>query len=389
MQGLLGAESEKAVVVKLEQMGYIPISILLSKTDQAFDVFWDIFQGVKSSELNMFTRLLFTLQRAGLPLLSSLNALREQTLNKRLKDTIEQIAMDIEGGSNLSSALARHPKVFDDLYVSMIRSGEASGKLSEILERLAILGEHDEKVRLRVKSAMKYPVIIVSGIIIGFLALVTLVVPRFQDLYSQFTTALPLPTQILLGINTMVTKFWWLMILSVAGAVFSFKKIIKNAKGMFWWDNVRLKIPIVGPLLLKLIMSRFCRIMGTLLRSGVPILQILDLVAGTVGNVVIVQVMDKVKKSVNEGSGMLEPMKASGMFPVVVTQMVAAGEETGKLDDLLLHVADYYDSEVAYTIDNFVSLIEPILIFVLGIGVLFMALGVFLPMWSLMDLFKK
>lgn len=389
MQGVLGAESEKAVIVKLEQMGYVPITIFPSKAEQPLDIFLDFFEGVKSSELNMFTRLLFTLQRAGLPLLSSLNALKEQTSNKRLKDTIEQIATDIEGGSNLSSALARHPKVFDDLYVSMVRSGEASGKLSEILERLSILGEHDERVRMRVKSAMKYPVIIVSGIIIGFLALVTLVIPRFQDLYSQFTTTLPLPTQILLGINTMVTKFWWLMILSVAGAIFLFKKIIKNAKGMFWWDSVRLKMPILGPLLLKLIMSRFCRIMGTLLRSGVPILQILDLVAGTVGNVVIVQIMDKIKKSVNEGSGMLEPMKASGMFPVVVTQMVAAGEETGKLDDLLLHVADYYDSEIEYTIDNFVSLIEPILIFVLGIGILFMALGVFLPMWSLMDLFKK
>ncbi len=388
IQGVMAADSDKIVAGKLEQMGCLPVTIARTAADQHLHNFLEKFMGVRYSDLNMFTRLLFTLQKAGLPILSSLHALAEQTLNKTLKETIGCIGRDIEAGSTLSSAMEKYPRIFNDLYVSMIRSGEVSGRLPEILERLAVLGEHDEKVRMKVKSAMKYPMIIVIGMIIGFLILVTLVIPRFEALYSQFTTALPLPTRILLGVNFMVSRLWWLVIAFVWGAVFLIRKMIHTQKGTFWWDNIKLKLPIVGPLLLKLIMARFCRITATLMRSGVPILQILDLVSETVGNVIVAGAIGAIKKSVNEGSGMLVPMRESGLFPAVVTQMVAAGEETGKLDDLLLHIADYYDSEIGYTIDNFVALIEPILIFVLGVGVLFMALGVFLPMWSLMDLFR-
>lgn len=388
VEGIMAADSDKAVAGKLEEMGYIPLTIAPVRAEQQIRRFLSRFKGVKYSDLNMFTRLLFTLQKAGLPILSSLNALGEQMTNKTLKETIGHVARDVEAGSPLSSAMERYPHIFSGLYISMVRSGEASGRLSEILERLAVLGEHDEKVRSQVKSAMKYPVIIVTGMIIGFLILVTLVIPRFEALYSQFTTALPLPTRILLGVNFLVSRFWWLLIVLVWGAIFLIKKMIHTQKGTFWWDNIKLKLPIFGPLLLKLIMARFCRITATLMRSGVPILQILDLVSETVGNAIVAGAIEAIKKSVNEGSGMLGPMRESGLFPAVVTQMVAAGEETGKLDDLLLHIADYYDSEIGYTIDNFVSLIEPILIFVLGIGVLFMALGIFLPMWSLMDLFK-
>ncbi len=388
-EGLMAAESEKTVAAHLEQMGYIPVTIGRTLASRQINQFFERFQGVKPSDINMFTRLLFTLQKAGLPLLSSLSALGEQTTNKALKETIGHIARDIEGGSTLSSTLEKYPHIFNALYISMVRSGEASGRLPEILERLAILGEYDERVSRRVQSAMKYPVIIVTGIVIGFLVLITLVVPRFEALYSQFKTALPLPTRILLGINFAVTHFWWLILAVGGGVGFVMRKFINTREGMFWLDTIKLKLPIFGPLLLKLTMTRFCRITATLMRSGVPILQILDLVADTVGNIMIAGAIAKIKVSVNEGSGMLEPMRASGMFPAVVTQMVAAGEETGKLDELLLHVSDYYDSEIEYTIDNFVSLIEPILIFVLGVGVLFMALGVFLPMWSLMDLFKQ
>lgn len=389
VQGIVAAESEKAAAAKLEQMGYVPVAIRQAGVEQQLSRFLDRFKGIKSTDLNLFTRLLFTLQKAGLPLLSSLNALGEQITGKTFKEIIGQISRDIEGGANLSSALEKYPHVFDSLYVSMIRSGEVSGRLSEILERLAVLGEHDEKVRRRVQSAMKYPVTIVCGIVIGFTVLITLVIPRFEALYSQFTAELPLPTRILLGINFAVTHFWWLILSGGAAAVFFIRKALNTREGTFWWDQIKLKLPVFGPLILKLTMARFCRVMGTLLRSGVPILQILDLVSGTVGNVIISGAIAKIKVSVNEGSGMLEPMKSSGMFPAVVTQMVAAGEETGKLDELLLYIADYYDSEIEYTIDNFVSLIEPILIFVLGLGVLSMALGIFLPMWSLMDLFQK
>jgi type II secretory pathway component PulF len=192
----------------------------------------------------------------------------------------------------------------------------------------------------------------------------------------------------LIWANYAITQFWWLILIIAAGVIFAFNKFIKTESGKLWWDGVRLKFPVFGPLFMKITMSRFARITGTLTRSGVPILQILDLSSRGVGNAVIGRTIDTIRSSVNEGKGMSEPMKISGMFPPVVIQMVSAGEATGKVDELLLHVSDYYDSQVDYMIKNLTTLIEPILIFVLGCAVLFMALGIFLPMWNLMQLFR-
>ena len=389
IQGVMGAESETAVAAKLGQMGYLPIVITPARGEFEFDKIFGRFKSVGFSDLNMFTRQLFTLQKAGLPLLSSLNALKEQTTHRLFRNIIEQTARDIEAGSDLSSALGRHPRVFNALYVNMVKSGEVSGKLTAILERLAVLGEQDEIVRLRIQAAMRYPVIVIVAIMLGFLVLVTLVMPRFAQLYSQFDTPLPLPTQILLGINYGVNKFWWLIVIIAGTAMILFRQFITTKPGGFWWDHFKLKVPVLGPLMLQLIMSRFCRITGTLIKSGVPILQILDLVSDSVGNAVVAKVIQNIKKSVNEGKGISEPMKASRMFPPIVIQMVAVGEDTGKVDELLLHVSDYYDVQADHTIKNLVSLIEPLLIFVLGLAVLFMALGIFLPMWNMMQLFKK
>lgn len=389
IQGIMGADSENAVADKLKEMGYVPVAIRQARKQSLLDKILDRLRGVRFSDLNIFTRQFFALQKAGLPLLSSLNALREEAHNTVLKEVIGQLIREVEAGSNLSSALERHPRVFNNLYVNLVRSGETTGKLAEALERLANLGEHEEMIRLRIKAAMRYPIIVVITIIIGFLVLTTLVMPRFARVYSQFNTVLPLPTRLLLGVNYAVRNFWWLLIIIFAVGIFLVRKFIATEKGRFLWDNLKLKLPIFGPLLLKLTMSRFSRVVGTLMRSGVPILQILELVSESVGNTVVSRTIDNIKVSVNEGKGMLEPMKISGMFPPVVIQMVSVGEETGKVDELLLHVSDYYDSQIDYTINNLVSLIEPILILVLGCAVLFMALGVFLPMWNLMSLFKR
>ncbi|MBL7210449.1 MAG: type II secretion system F family protein [Candidatus Omnitrophica bacterium] len=386
--GIMGGESQDAVAAKLSSMSYVPISIE-EKKEAGFSGFFDRFRKISFSDLNMFTRQLATLQKAGLPILSSLKALREQAVNKAFREIIGQILRDIEGGSSLSSALSRHPKVFNALYVNMVNSGETGGMLDQVLERLADLGEHDEKIRLRIKTATRYPVIVVVAMIIGFLVLITVVVPRFSKIYGQFTTALPLPTQILLWIQYAVSKFWWLLLLIIVALILSFNKFINTKQGRFLWDSFKLKVPVFGPLVLKLSMSRFSRLTGTLMHSGVPILKILELSAGGAGNVIISRVIDNIRASVNEGKGMTEPMKVSGIFPPVVVQMVSAGEETGKVDELLLHVSDYYDAQAEYTISNLTSLIEPILILVLGSGVLFMAMGIFLPMWNVMNLFKR
>lgn len=386
--GLMGADSEGVVVARLKQRGYIPISIKEAQEEVRIGVF-DRLRRVRFSDLNMFTRQFFTLQKAGLPILSALDALKEQSTNKILKNTIGQITTDIKSGVSLSSALGKHPRVFNALYVNMIKSGEASGRLDQTLERLANLGEAEEKIRLRVKSATRYPIIVIIAIIIGFIIVTTMVMPRFAKLYSQFHITLPLPTQILLWINYALTKFWWLMFIAFAVFIAALNKFIHTQKGRGWWDMLKLKVPIFGPLVLKSTISRFARITATLMESGVPILNILALTSDGVGNVIISRAIDNIRNSVNEGRGMVEPMRASGIFPPVVTQMVAVGEETGRVDELLLHVADYYDYQVDYTIQNLITLIEPFLIFVLGGGVLLMALGIFLPMWNMVYMFKR
>ena len=343
---------------------------------------------VKFSDFNMFTRQLYTLQRAGLPMLMSLQAIRDQTESLILKDVIHKVAQKIESGASLSEALALFPGVFSSIYVNMVRSGEVSGKLEHILDRLATLGEHDEKIRLHINSAMRYPLIVVVTLIIGFISLILFVVPKFTNIFAKFDTALPLPTQLLLVIYNSIVHFWWLGIIVIGLLSFAFFHFVKTPRGRFLWDKFLLRMPVFGPMILKISLSRFCRITSTLLKSGVPILTILELVKGTSENTVIAGAIEKIKVSVNDGKGMLAPMKASGLFPPVVTQMVYVGEETGKLDELLVHVADYYDSQVEYTINNLVAMIEPVLIIFLGSTVLFLALGIFMPMWSLMKLFK-
>jgi len=388
IKGLMSAPSEGAIAQKLATMEYVPIAIKEIKEPPAAGKLFGAFRGVGFIDLNMFTRQLSSLQKAGVPLISGLNAIREQTANAALRDIVGQMVRDIEAGASLSAALKNHPRVFNPLYINMVKSGETGGTLEQSLERLVTLGEHEERVRLRIRAATRYPVIVVAAITIGFLILTTMVVPRFAQIYDQFTVALPLPTRILLWINFVVTKFFVVLLLIVAASVAFFRKVTHREKGRYWWDTLKLKIPVFGPLLLKLIMSRFARITGTLIRSGVPILQVLELASSGAGNAVVARTIGDIKKSVNEGKGMSKPMQSTMMFTPIVVQMVAIGEETGKLDELLLHVSDYYDLEIEYTLNNLTALIEPLLILILGIIVLFMALGIFLPIWNLMNVLK-
>ena len=370
-------------------MGYTTVSITKAeKAQSAIDKFLPKFRLVKFSDLNMFNQQFATLQKAGLPIILSLTALKEQTTNKLLQDVIGQVVRDIEAGASLSAALEKHPRIFNPIYVSMVKSGEISGTLDESLARLATLGEHEEKVNLRLKAATRYPIIVVGFLILSFFVLITVVVPKFAALYARFTTTLPLPTRILIAINNIVTNFWWTLILGIAILFLGLYRFINSKVGRLWWDKLKLKVPVFGPLLLKLMMSRFSRVTGTLMRSGIPILEVLKLTSEMVGNVIVAKTMQDISVSVTEGKGLVEPMKESGIFPPVVVQMVLVGEESGKIDELLLHVSNYYDQQVDYTISNLIVLIEPFLILVLGSIVLFMALGIFLPIWELMQLYR-
>lgn len=386
--GVMEANSRENAGFKLKQMGYVPINITIKKREDELSQFFRRFEKVKFSDLNMLTKQLVTLQKAGLPLLTSLYAMKDQTNSNILKSSLDSVIKDIEAGSLFSDALAKHPRVFSELYVTMVRAGETGGILDEVLDRLTVLGEREEQTRVKIKTATRYPVMVVCALAIAFLVLTMFVIPRFAKIFGQFDVSLPLPTQILILINHILTKYWWLILIMGVSLIFCFNRILKITAFRLRWDNLRLKIPIFGPLFKNISMSRFARITGILMKSGVPILQILGLASKGVGNIVISRAIDSIRTSVNGGGRISETMAVSGMFPPAVVQMVSAGEATGRTDDLLLHVSDYYDSQVEYTIENLTTLIEPILVFALGSCVLFIALGVFLPMWNLMSLFR-
>jgi type II secretory pathway component PulF len=318
----------------------------------------------------------------------SLGAIEKQLKNQYLKDVVREITSSVETGSSLSDAMEKHPKVFNELYVSMIRAGEAGGILDDILERLADLGEKELDTRNRIKSATRYPMIAFFVLCIAFTVVVTFVIPKFSSVFAQFKTDLPLPTRILLGLSSAFKKYWLIELAAIAGLFFWFRYVIRLERGKLIWDTVKLKVPVFGPILLMLIMSRLTRVMAILIRSGLPILQILDMVARTSDNAVIARAIGTITESVREGKGLTEPMRLTGIFPPIVLQMVSVGEETGKIDELLLSVSDYFDQQSDYQIKNLTVLIEPLFVVFLGIMVLIMALAIFLPMWNLSTLFR-
>jgi MSHA biogenesis protein MshG len=332
---------------------------------------------------------LSTLINAGLPFVTSFGTLIEQTENKKFKQVLSKVKKDVEGGSTFAESLARHPDVFSTLYVNMIRAGETGGVLEEILSRLAWLAEHEAETRARVKAATRYPLIVVFAVVAAFIVLITLVVPRFSKIYANFHAVLPLPTRILIGISDAIQNYWPFLVGAVILIVLGIRQFVRSEPGRFFWDRVKLKIPVFGPILLKVTMSRLTRMFGTLIRSGLPLIQTLEIVASTVGNVTIQRVVENVRDSAREGKGIVQPMRSSKAFPPLVLQMVAVGEETGRLEEMLVKVSEYYDVEVEYAIRNLSTALEPILLLIIGGMVLFLALGIFLPWWNLVSVFHQ
>lgn len=380
--GVISAETKEEVSKKLKDMGYTPVSIAKAAAISHSDIL-KRFRRVKLEELNAFTRQLYSLQKAGVPLLASLEAIAIQTKNQYFKITIEEIIGEVRGGLSFSQGLEKQGNIFNNIYVGMVKAAEASGRMVEVLEKLSGLIDREIETRMKIKSATRYPLIALGVLCLGFLIVIAFVIPRFAGLYGKFNATLPLPTRILIGTNIVIKKFWYIIILILLGLTIGFKYFIKSKAGRALWDNFKLNIPVFGPLVSMLVMSRFARVTAILMKSGVPILEVLDLVAISSGNSIIIREIQNIRESVAQGKGMSEPMKISNLFPPVVTQMVAIGEQSGKTDELLLSAADYYDREAAYMINNLTTYIEPILIFVLAVMVLIMALGIFMPMWNL------
>jgi len=387
--GAMEAVRRDTVADQLAGKGFIPV--LIEEETQSL-LGPDFFQGltrVKPQDLIVLSRQLSTLVSAGIPFLSSLGTIEKQTENPRLRAAIVDVRRSVEAGSSFSDALARHPKIFSKMYVSMIRAGETAGILDDILERLALLAEHDADTRSRVKAAVRYPLIVVAAISAAFAFLVSFVIPKFASIFTRFKTELPLPTRILLGINYAVQHYWYLILLGIALIVGGVVWYLKTPQGRWLWDRMKLKLPVFGTLFTKVALSRFARVFGAMQKSGISMMLTLDIAAETAGNVVIARVVEEMRDNLREGKGLMGPMEASGLFPPLVLQMMAVGEETGRIDVMLNKVSDYYDMDVEYTLRNLSTMIEPILLLFVGGMVLFLALGIFLPMWDMLSLFKK
>ncbi|MBI1864729.1 MAG: type II secretion system F family protein, partial [Nitrospirae bacterium] len=313
--GAIETSGPEAVADHLAGLGYVPVSIEEKKEGALSGDLLETFRRITPQDRIVFSRQLATLINAGIPLTTALDTCASQSENPKIREVLIQVRKDIEGGSSFSAALARHPKAFDNLYVGMIRAGEEGGVLDEILERLATLAEHEAETRARVKAAVRYPIIVVVAICIAFAILVTLVIPQFAKLYAGHKVALPFPTRVLIGINYIVQNYWFLILGGLGAAALGLRAFVKTGPGREALDRFKLTMPIFGRLILKVLLSRFALIFATLNRSGLPILQTLEIVGGTIGNVIVTRAVESVRDSVREGRGLSGPMKTSGLFP--------------------------------------------------------------------------
>ena len=387
--GSMEAESEEAVVGRLRQLGYAPISIEPEKgAGLKTEVKLPGTGRVKLKDLAVFSRQFATMINSGLSLLRSLTILGEQTSNRRLGEVILQVRAEVEQGTSLSAALARHPKVFNRLYVSMVRAGEIGGFLDQVLVKVAETFEKEVELRGKIRSAMTYPVV-VSIMVVGIVAaMLIFIVPTFADLYDSLGGTLPLPTRMLMGASNILRRFFLVVLLAVVVLVFLFRRWKATDQGRYQVDRFKLKVKVFGPLFHKTALSRFSRTLSTLIRAGVPILQALEIVGETVNNMVISRAVRDVQDAVREGESLATPLAKHATFPAMVVQMMAVGEETGALDTMLSKVADFYDQEVEAAVASLTSMIEPILIAVMGAAVGGMVIALYMPLFNIINLVK-
>ncbi len=389
VKGVIDAGNEDIIIEKLRGMGYYPLKVIAHKKKAseldllAMPGIRNIAHRVKGKHIMAFTRQLATLIDAGLPILRSLFILQEQVESIIFKEKIGQIAKDIEGGSSLSEALAKHPKVFDNLYVNMVRAGEIGGVLEAVLNKIAEFLEKRQALIGKVRSAMMYPVVVMvlaAGIVTFILVKI---IPKFVDIFAQLGAELPGLTMMLIHASNIIMHHTVWVVLGIVALVIIYKKINRTREGKHFFDRLKLKLPVFGNLLRKIAITRFAGTLSTLITSGVPILQSLDIVRDTSGNEVIARAMEKVYQSVKDGETIHEPLRECKVFPPLVVHMVAVGEETGAIDQMLVKVAEAYEREVDDTVNALTSILEPLLIVFLGVIVGVIVVALYLPLFSI------
>jgi type IV pilus assembly protein PilC len=340
---------------------------------------------VKTKDIAIFFRQFSVMIDAGLPLVQCLEILAANQENPAFQKTLTGVRTTVEGGATLANAMKLYPKIFDDLTTNMIEAGETGGILDIILQRLAIYIEKAVRLRAAVKSALIYPVSVVSLAFLIVGALLKWVVPIFSNLFIGLGVALPLPTRIVMGLSAFVGQFWWFFIVGVAGMVFGLRQIRKHPKGRYYFDYTLLKLPILGVLLRKIAVARFTRTLGTLITSGVPILEGLSITAKTSGNAVLEEALMKVRKAIEEGRTIVDPLRESGVFPNMVTQMIGVGEATGAMDAMLQKIADFYEEEVDAATKDMLAMLEPVIIGLLGVMIGGIVISLYMPLFSMIS----
>lgn len=390
VEGHLEGDDETLVVRRLREMGYTPISIERKDASRlSADIkIPGLTNRIALKDVAVFSRQFATMINSGLSMLRALSILSEQTENQELARVVGEVRLDVERGSSLSAALTRHPKAFNRLYVAMVRSGEVGGSLDQVLLRLADTIESQVELRRKVKSAMTYPVVVFALVVIIAGAMLLFIVPQFKGIYVELGGTLPLPTRILIALSDALKQFFIPII--IVGGIISFllRRWAQSPAGRPKWDAMKLRMPVFGLLVRKTALARFARTLAALTRSGVGILEALDIVADTSGNEVVATALRDTQRAVKQGDTLARPLEHHEVFPPMVVQMISVGEETGALDEMLDKIADFYDSEVEATVDALTSLIEPLLIVVMGATVGGMVISLYLPMFNIIKLIK-
>ncbi len=385
-QGEMDGEDKQAVAAQLRSKGLIVLDIEQRKAASDGDLLAR-FKKVKAHELTVATRQFSTMISSGMSMLRALYVLEEQADNDKLREALQEIRKDVEAGISLSDALARHPAIFNDLYLAMVAAGETGGILEDTLRRVADQLEKDDSLRRQVKSAMMYPSLIGGFALVVLLALVMFLVPVFEKIFSDFGGELPAMTRFTVWLSDLLTQRWYLALAATAGGIYAFRRWKATERGRMQWDRFKLRVPFkIGGIVQKVALARFTRTYSALIAAGVPMLEAIDITGRTSGNKVIERAMEAVRASVKGGGTIAAPMREEpAAFPVMVTQMIAVGEETGALDEMLAKIADFYEDEVEAAVKALTSILEPVMIVVVGAIVGFIVIAMYLPMFSVYD----
>lgn len=387
VDGNVEANSVDAVATQLLNTGITPLNIIQAEKEQkeSSSLNFDFSKNKKPTldDLVLFSRQMYTLMHAGVPIVRSITGLADTTRNQVLQNTLQAVRREIEGGHELSTALAQHPDIFSHLFISMVQVGENTGNLDEVFLQISGYLEREKNTRDQIKAAMRYPIFVIIAITIAMFIINMWVIPTFAKVFAGFNAELPLPTRILLSISDFTVNYWYILIGALLVIFFSFKHYIKTEKGHWQWDRFITRIPIIGSIVLRATLARFARSFSMSLKAGVPLVTGLTLVSRAVDNVYIGGHIADMRNGIERGDTLTRTAAATEMFTPLIIQMLAVGEETGNVDEMLEEVADFYDREVDYDVKNLTSAIEPILIIFIGAMVLVLALGVFLPMWDL------